>query len=91
MIHELAASPQAHAYGEGGGRVPCSSPGGQRSLPELFDGRSQLIVYRFFFEEGVGGWPDAGCAGCSSVADGIPDLRLLHARDITSPWIAAPK
>src|SRR3954463_16718734 len=58
-------------------------PDGRRSLPELFDRRSQLIVYRFYFEEGVGGWPDAGCAGCSSVADGIPELGLLHARDIT--------
>ena len=58
-------------------------PDGRRSLPELFDGRSQLILYRFFFEEGVGGWPDAGCVGCSSVADGIPELGLLHARDIT--------
>jgi predicted dithiol-disulfide oxidoreductase (DUF899 family) len=58
-------------------------PDGERSLPELFDGRSQLILYRFFFEEGVNGWPDAGCPGCSSVADGIPNLGLLHARDIT--------
>jgi predicted dithiol-disulfide oxidoreductase (DUF899 family) len=58
-------------------------PDGLRSLSELFDGRSQLILYRFYFEEGVGGWPDAGCAGCSSFADGIADLRLLHARDIT--------
>src|SRR4029453_6503599 len=58
-------------------------PDGPRSLPELFDGRSQLILYRFFFEEGVDGWPDPGCAGCSSVADGIADLGLLHARDIT--------
>lgn len=41
------------------------------------------ILYRFFFEEGVDGWPDAGCAGCSSFADGVPDLGLLHARDIT--------
>ena len=49
-------------------------PDGRRSLPELFDGRSQLILYRFYFEEGVDGWPDAGCAGCSSVADGVPDL-----------------
>ena len=58
-------------------------PDGRRSLPELFDRRSQLILYRFFFEEGVDGWPDAGCVGCSSVADGIPELGLLHARDIT--------
>ena len=28
---------------------------GGRSLAELFDGRSQLILYRFFFEEGVDG------------------------------------
>jgi predicted dithiol-disulfide oxidoreductase (DUF899 family) len=28
-------------------------PDGRRSLSELFDGRSQLILYRFFFEEGV--------------------------------------
>jgi predicted dithiol-disulfide oxidoreductase (DUF899 family) len=58
-------------------------PDGRRSLLELFDGRSQLIIYRFFFEEGVAGWPDAGCVGCSSFADGIPNLGLLHARDIT--------
>ena len=58
-------------------------PDGQRSLLELFDGRRQLILYRFFFEDGVDGWPDAGCAGCSSWADGIPDLGLVHARDIT--------
>ena len=54
-------------------------PDGERSLVELFEGRSQLILYRFFFEEG----DDAGCVGCSSVADGIPELGLLHARDIT--------
>src|SRR5215213_5612030 len=58
-------------------------PDGRRCLPELFEGRSQLIVYRFFVEEGVAGWPDAGCVGCSSFADGIPELGLLHARDIT--------
>lgn len=58
-------------------------PDGERWLLEPFDGRSQLVLYRFFFEEGVPGWPDAGCVGCSSFADGIPQLGLLHARDIT--------
>jgi predicted dithiol-disulfide oxidoreductase (DUF899 family) len=58
-------------------------PDGSQSLLGLFEGRSQLILYRFFFEEGVGGWPDAGCVGCSSFADGIPQLGLLHSRDIT--------
>src|SRR4029450_7677234 len=56
---------------------------GQRSLPELFDGRSQLILYPVFFAEGGDGGPAAGCPGCSSVADGVPNLGLLHARDIT--------
>jgi predicted dithiol-disulfide oxidoreductase (DUF899 family) len=63
-------------------------PDGQRSLLDLFDGRSQLILYRFFFEEGTGGWPDAGCVGCSSFADGIPDLGLIHARDITFAMVS---
>ena len=74
---------ETHADGAGGARLRVQGPHGERSLPELFDGRSQLILYRFFFEEGVRGWPDAGCVGCSSVADGIPELGLLHARDIT--------
>ena len=58
-------------------------PHGEVSLVDLFEGRNQLILYRFFFEEGVDGWPDAGCVGCSSWADGVADLSLLHARDIT--------
>jgi predicted dithiol-disulfide oxidoreductase (DUF899 family) len=52
-------------------------PDGERSLPELFDGRSQLILYRFFFEEGVNGWPDAGCPGwlygAQSDDEDVPD------------------
>ncbi len=58
-------------------------PRGEVGLVDLFEGRNQLILYRFFFEDGVGGWPDAGCVGCSSWADGVADLNLLHARDIT--------
>lgn len=58
-------------------------PRGEVSLVDLFEGRNQLILYRFFFEEGVDGWPDAGCVGCSSWADGVADLNHLHARDIT--------
>lgn len=58
-------------------------PDGEVSLLDLFDGRRQLIVYRFFFQEGVSGWPDAGCEGCSMFADGITHLAHLHARDTT--------
>ena len=40
-------------------------PDGPVSLLDLFEGRRQLIVYRFFYEPGVHGWPDGGCPGCS--------------------------
>jgi predicted dithiol-disulfide oxidoreductase (DUF899 family) len=82
-IHQLAAARKRMPMVRVEGDYRFEGPDGERSLAELFDGRSQLILYRFFFEEGVDGWPDAGCAGCSSWADGIGQLGLLHARDIT--------
>ena len=82
-MHELAAARKRMPMVRIEHDYRLEGPDGQRSLPELFEGRSQLILYRFFFEEGVDGWPDAGCVGCSSFADGIPDLHHLHARDIT--------
>jgi nitroimidazol reductase NimA-like FMN-containing flavoprotein (pyridoxamine 5'-phosphate oxidase superfamily) len=36
-------------------------------LGDLFEGRHQLIVYRFFYEPGVEGWPEKGCDSCSLV------------------------
>src|SRR6476661_8279853 len=56
-------------------------PEGKVSLLGLFDGRSQLIVYRAFFEPGVNGWPDHACIGCSMVADQVAHPAHLHARD----------
>src|SRR5215216_979199 len=38
--------------------------GGTRTLAELFDGRSQLLVYHFMF----GPTYEAGCPTCSSMA-----------------------
>jgi predicted dithiol-disulfide oxidoreductase (DUF899 family) len=40
---------------------------GPRSLPELFDGRSQLLIYHLMFGED---WAVA-CPGCSSIARGM--------------------
>ena len=82
-MHELAAHASACRWCGSSTTTQFEGPAGRRTLPEMFEDRSQLILYRFFFEEGVDGWPDAGCPGCSSFADGIPDLGLLHARDIT--------
>jgi predicted dithiol-disulfide oxidoreductase (DUF899 family) len=56
-------------------------PEGRVSLLDLFDGRRQLIVYHFMFAPRAGGWPTAGCPGCSWFTDQIGDLAHLHARD----------
>ncbi len=58
-------------------------PEGKASLVDLFDGRRQLIVYRFFFEPGVAGFPESGCPGCSFLADQVAHLAHLNARDTT--------
>jgi predicted dithiol-disulfide oxidoreductase (DUF899 family) len=58
-------------------------PKGSASLLDLFEGRRQLIVYRFFFDPGMKRYPDAGCVGCSFVADQVADLSHLNARDTT--------
>jgi predicted dithiol-disulfide oxidoreductase (DUF899 family) len=53
---------------------------GTKSLAELFDGRSQLMIYHFMF-----GPPyDAGCTVCSSIADNInANAPHLRAGDVT--------
>jgi predicted dithiol-disulfide oxidoreductase (DUF899 family) len=54
--------------------------GGPKTLADLFDGRSQLLVYHFMFG------PDwsAGCPVCSSIADTLsPQAVHLKARDTT--------
>jgi predicted dithiol-disulfide oxidoreductase (DUF899 family) len=58
---------------------------GTKTLAELFDGRSQLLVYHFMFGQGDRVTSESeGCTGCSFVADhfdaAIPHLR---ARDVT--------
>ena len=53
---------------------------GKQSLGELFDGRSQLIVYHFMF----GPEADEGCASCSFWADSFdPIVVHLRANDVT--------
>jgi predicted dithiol-disulfide oxidoreductase (DUF899 family) len=55
---------------------------------DLFDGRRQLIVYRFFYEPGVAGWPETGCRGCSMVADQVAHVAHLNARDTTLVFVS---
>jgi len=63
-------------------------PDGPVSLLDLFEGRRQLIVYRFFFEPGVSGWPEGGCRGCSLGADQVGHLAHLNARDTTFAYVS---
>jgi predicted dithiol-disulfide oxidoreductase (DUF899 family) len=53
---------------------------GTATLPELFQGRSQLLVYHFMFG------PDytAGCPSCSAIADGFDGFAVhLANHDVT--------
>jgi predicted dithiol-disulfide oxidoreductase (DUF899 family) len=63
-------------------------PNGKATLSDLFQGRRQLIIYRFFYEPGVHGWPESGCRGCSFVADQVANLAHLNARDTTLVFIS---
>jgi predicted dithiol-disulfide oxidoreductase (DUF899 family) len=65
-------------------------PGGGRSLLELFEGRRQLIVYRFFLDPGmqIAEYPKDGCPGCSMFADNLPELTHLRARDTTMAFVS---
>ncbi len=63
-------------------------PSGPASLDDLFEGRRQLIVYRFFYQPDVDGWPDKGCPGCSLMADQIAHLAHLNARDTTLVFVS---
>jgi predicted dithiol-disulfide oxidoreductase (DUF899 family) len=53
---------------------------GTKSLAELFDGRSQLLIYHFMF----GPTWESGCPVCSSIADTV-DANAVHlaAQDVT--------
>jgi predicted dithiol-disulfide oxidoreductase (DUF899 family) len=53
---------------------------GNKSLADLFDGRSQLLIYHFMF-----GPPyEAGCTVCSSIADNLnANAPHLNAGDVT--------
>src|SRR5881397_1328967 len=52
-------------------------PDGTATLPDLFEGRRQLLLYHFMF----GPNQDVGCDGCSMFIDQVGDLAHLHARD----------
>ena len=58
---------------------------GEKTLAELFDGRSQLLVYHFMFGPSY----EAGDPVNSSIADAVEAvLSHLHARDVTFVFVS---
>ena len=56
------------------------TPEGKRSLADLFEGRSQLMVQHFMFGPG---W-EQGCPSCSFMADHTAGMQIhLEHRDVT--------
>ena len=59
---------------------------GQKTLVELFGGRSQLITYHFMFGPD---W-DEGCPSCSSIVDHI-DVGRVHLEHHDVAWVAVSR
>ena len=57
-----------------------ATEGGSGTLPELFEGRSRLLIYHLMFGED---W-EVACPGCSSLADGLSGTVVhMNDRDVT--------
>jgi predicted dithiol-disulfide oxidoreductase (DUF899 family) len=63
-----------------------TGPDGEVALPDLFEGRRQLIVGHFMFDPE---WED-GCPSCSAGADEVSAglLAHLHTRDTTLAYVS---
>ena len=59
---------------------------GKQTLAELFDGRSQLIVYHFM----MGPDWEQGCPSCSFLADHIDGLNI-HLKNHDVSWVAVSR
>src|SRR5436190_7992072 len=80
MSDELARQRQELPWVPVEKQYTLQTAGGPTTLAELFDGRSQLVVYHFMFGPDY----EAGCPACSSTADSFNGvLAHLKARDVT--------
>jgi predicted dithiol-disulfide oxidoreductase (DUF899 family) len=77
---KLAKLRQALPWVKVTGKYQFETEGGKAALADLFQGRSQLLIYHFMFG------PDytAGCPACSTIADGFNGFAVhLANHDIT--------
>jgi predicted dithiol-disulfide oxidoreductase (DUF899 family) len=66
-------------------------PEGEIDLLDLFQGRRQLIIYRFFYAPDVENWPGGACSGCSMFADTVAHPAHMAARDTTLAFVTAAR
>ncbi|HET9320332.1 MAG TPA: thioredoxin family protein [Bryobacteraceae bacterium] len=77
---DLAAERRALPWVKIEKNYPFDTPAGKKSLAELFEGRSQLLIYHLMFAPD---W-DAACLGCSFVSDHFDGaVQHLANRDVT--------
>jgi predicted dithiol-disulfide oxidoreductase (DUF899 family) len=76
LSDDIARERQALPWVEVTKEYVFDTPDGRKTLAELFDGRSQLVMYHFMLPPGA----EEVCASCSSIADGVngPHVHLEH-------------
>jgi predicted dithiol-disulfide oxidoreductase (DUF899 family) len=75
---ELAAERRRQPMTEISADYEFEGPDGVVKLPELFEGRAQLILYHFWFA------PDEKpCGGCTMFTDQVSPLAHMQARDVS--------
>jgi predicted dithiol-disulfide oxidoreductase (DUF899 family) len=79
----LAAERRRQPMTEIAGEYEFDGPQGRAKLADLFEGRSQLVLYHFWHPED--GDP---CRGCSMVGDQIAHPAHLNARDTTFAFVS---
>ena len=80
LQEEVTAARQALPWVKVEKAYTFDTPEGRKTLAELFDGRSQLVVYHFMY----GPQMKTGCVGCSFLADHVDgaNQHLKH-HDVT--------
>ena len=58
------------------------TPDGPKTLLDLFDGRTQLVVYQF-----MDNGPDAYCPGCTHFTNNVPLSALKSLAGVDAAWV----
>lgn len=81
---QLAAQRRRLPWTKVEGNYAFTGTGGAATLADLFDGRTQLLTYHHMLRPAD---PNP-CSGCCMVADQIPHLAHLHARDTSLAFVS---